>query len=114
MLIKPKSNKRINPIAIVNILCTSNNMLINVSNLDNETIYFSSNGFLGIKGSRRSTSYAGQANANIIGKKLYLLGVRYLYIKIKGFGHGRYSSLKGFHLSGIKILSIFKFSHIYR
>jgi small subunit ribosomal protein S11 len=106
MLIKLKTNKRTNLIAVANILSTSNNILINISDLDNKTIYFGSSGLLGVKGSRRSTSYAGQSIANMLGKKLFFLGVRYLYVKIKGFGYSRYSSLKGLNLAGIKFLSI--------
>ena len=106
MLIKLKTNKRTNLIAVANILSTSNNILINISGLDNKTIYFGSSGLLGVKGSRRSTSYAGQSIANMLGKKLFFLGVRYLYVKIKGFGYSRYSSLKGLNLAGIKFLSI--------
>ena len=106
MLINLKTNKKTNLIAVANILSTSNNILINISDLDNKTIYFGSSGLLGVKGSRRSTSYAGQSIANMLGKKLFFLGVRYLYVKIKGFGYSRYSSLKGLNLAGIKFLSI--------
>jgi small subunit ribosomal protein S11 len=106
MLINLKTNKKNNLIAVANILSTSNNILINISDLNNKTIYFGSSGLLGIKGSRRSTSYAGQSIANMLGKKLFFLGVRYLYVKIKGFGYSRYSSLKGLNLAGIKFLSI--------
>ena len=106
MLINLKTNKKTNLIAVANILSTSNNILINISDLSNKTIYFGSSGLLGIKGSRRSTSYAGQSIANMLGKKLFFLGVRYLYVKIKGFGYSRYSSLKGLNLAGIKFLSI--------
>jgi len=106
MLINLKINKKINLIAVANILSTSNNILINISDLNNKTLYFGSSGLLGVKGSRRSTSYAGQSIANMLGKKLYFLGVRYLYIKIKGFGYSRDSSLKGLKLTGIKFLLI--------
>ena len=106
MLINSKTNRKANLIAVANILSTSNNILINISDLNNKTIYFGSSGLLGIKGSRRSTSYAGQSIANVLGKKLFFLGIRYLYVKIKGFGYSRYSSLKGLNLAGIKFLSI--------
>ena len=34
------------------------------------------------------------------------MGIRYVYVKIKGFGNGRYSCLKALQLSGLRILSI--------
>ena len=106
MLTKPKLIKKINIIAIANISSSSNNVIINISDSSNNTICTGSGGLLGIKGSKRSTSYAGQAIGLMIGKKLITLGIRYLYVKVKGFGHGRYASLKGLSAAGIKILSI--------
>nr|YP_010577917.1 ribosomal protein S11 [Cryptomonas pyrenoidifera]UZP15137.1 ribosomal protein S11 [Cryptomonas pyrenoidifera] len=106
MLIKSRSIKKVSAIAVVNILSTSNNIIINISDTYKNTICIGSGGLLGIKGSKRSTSYAGQAIGIAVGKKVFILGVRYLYVKVKGFGHGRYSSLKGLSLSGLKILSV--------
>lgn len=106
MLLRSKISKEINLIAIINILSTSNNTLINVSNIYNKTLFFGSSGLLGIKGSRRSTSYAGQAIANLLGKKLTTMNIKYIYIKFKGFGKGRYSAIKGFCASGLNIVSV--------
>jgi small subunit ribosomal protein S11 len=106
MLIKSKTYKNKSLIAIVNIFSSSNNTLINISDTFGKTLFFGSGGLLGIKGSRRSTSYAGQAIASAIGKKLLSLGVKYIYIKLKGFGKGRYSSLKSFFVLGFNIINI--------
>jgi small subunit ribosomal protein S11 len=106
MLVKSKIVKRSNLIIIVNISCTSNNVIINISDIFNKTIYFGSGGLLGLKGSRRSTSYASQSIASVLGRKVYLLGARYAYVKIKGFGSSRYSSIKGLSMAGLKILNI--------
>ena len=101
-----KSNKKKNIIALVNILSTSNNTIINISDIFGKTLLFGSGGLLGIKGSRRSTYYAGEAISNVLGKKLYSLGIKYIYIKLKGFGKGRYPSVKGFSSLGFSILKI--------
>jgi len=106
MLIKSKTYKKKNLIAIVNILSTSNNTIINISDIYSKTLFFGSGGLLGIKGSRRSTSYAGQAIAGLLGKKLLSIGVKYIYIKLKGFGKGRYPGVKGFSTLGFNILNI--------
>jgi small subunit ribosomal protein S11 len=106
MLIKSKTHKKKNLVAIVNIFSTSNNTIINISDIYNRTLFFGSGGLLGIKGSRRSTSYAGQAMANVLGRKLFSLGIKYIYVKLKGFGKGRFASIKGFSILGFNILSI--------
>jgi small subunit ribosomal protein S11 len=106
MLIKSKAYRKKGLIAIVNVFSTSNNTIINISDIYSKTLFFGSGGLLGIKGSRRSTSYAGQAIASVLGKKLLGLGVKYIYIKLKGFGKGRYPSIKGFSILGFNILNI--------
>ena len=106
MLIKSKTYKKKILIAIVNILSTSNNIIINISDVCSRTLLFGSGGLLGIKGSRRSTSYAGQAVASVLGKKLLNLGVKYIYVKLRGFGKGRYPSIKGLSILGFNILNI--------
>jgi small subunit ribosomal protein S11 len=106
MLIKSKAYRKKVLIAIVNVFSTSNNTIINISDIYSKTLFFGSGGLLGIKGSRRSTSYAGQAIASVLGKKLLSLGTKYIYIKLKGFGKGRYPSIKGFSILGFNILNI--------
>nr|YP_010835022.1 ribosomal protein S11 [Cryptomonas gyropyrenoidosa]WFQ82697.1 ribosomal protein S11 [Cryptomonas gyropyrenoidosa] len=106
MLIKSKTPHKANIIAIINLWCTQNNTIINASYTNYKTILCNSTGALGIKGSRRSTYYAGQSISNISGKALKLLGVKYIYVKIKGFGKGRYSGIKGLLNTNLKFLSI--------
>jgi small subunit ribosomal protein S11 len=106
MLIKSNISKKKSLIAIVNIFSTSNNTIINISDIYNKTLLFGSGGLLGIKGSRRSTSYAGQTIAIVLGKKLLSLGVKYIYIKLRGFGKGRYNSVKSFYILGFNIINI--------
>lgn len=93
-------------LSIINVYCSSNNTTLNVSNFEKKTILCGSCGFLGIKGSRRSTSYASQAISSIFAKKLLFLGIKYAFIKLKGFGNGRYSCIRGLFLGGVKILRI--------
>lgn len=94
-------------LAIVNVLSSSNNTLVNISTVTNEILTCGSCGLLNIKGAKRGTSYASQKISTILGKKLFSMGFKFIYIKLKGFGNGRYSSLKGFGFSGLMILNIF-------
>lgn len=91
---------------IVYIYLTFNNTLISVTDINGKTILFGSSGLLGLKGAKRGTSYAGQSIATMLSKKLYLLGFRFLYIQLKGFGGARRSVLKGFAFSNFKVISI--------
>ena len=106
MLIKLKKNSQSSIISIVNINFTSNNTIITISDVKNKTLISGSSGLLGIKGSRRSTSYASQSIANLLGKKIFTAGVRYVCVRTKGFGKGKFSCLKGLYLAGLNILYV--------
>lgn len=92
--------------AIVSIRCTSNNTLITVINTKGSVILSCSNGYLGVKGAKRSTSYASQNLGYFVGKKLRFLNFKYVYIKLQGLGFGRFTCLKGIYYSGLRILCI--------
>ena len=92
--------------AVISIKCTSNNTLITAMNFKGSVIFSCSNGFLGIKGSKRSSLYASQNLGYFVGKKLHFLGFKYTYVKLKGLGFGRFTCLKGIYYSGLRILYI--------
>lgn len=93
-------------VAIVYIYTSFNNTLITITNTKGHTILFGSSGLLGLKGAKRSTAFAGQSLADILSKKMFMLGFRFVYIQLKGFGSARKSVLKGFSSSNFKILTI--------
>lgn len=93
-------------VAFVYINFSFNNTLITITNINGKTISFGSGGVLGLKGARRSTSYAGQTVANLLGKKIFSLGFRYIILNLNGFGSARKTVLKGFISTKLKILRI--------
>lgn len=93
-------------VAIVHISLSFNNTLITITNIHGKTISFGAGGFLGLKGAKRSTSYAGQTIAILLGKKIFALGFRYILLNLNGFGSARKTVLKGFLSTKLKILRI--------
>lgn len=93
-------------IAIIYVYSTFNNTLITITNIDGKVLTFGATGFLNIKGSKRSTAFAGQNIATVLAKKLTNLGIKFLQLKFKGFGISRKSVLKGFSTYNFTILSI--------
>lgn len=98
--------KNVYLIAIAYVYSSLNNTLITITNIKSQTILFGSSGLLALKGAKRSTSFAGQNLAEILGKKVFSIGFRFIYIQIKGFGNSRKSVLKGFMSSNLKIIAI--------
>ena len=86
--------------------CTSNNTKITVTDSEGKTLVWASGGSVGFKGSKRSTSYAAQATAEIVGEKAYKVGIRNIQVRLKGIGKGRFSVAKGLRSAGLRIQSI--------
>ena len=91
---------------IAHIVSSANNTIITVTDLSGNTKAWASCGSQGFKGSRRKTSYAAQATAEAIGTRCQELGITRITIRVRGFGPGRDSCIRGLHNSGLVILSI--------
>ena len=102
---KKKMKKNV-PNAIAHVSATFNNTIINITDLNGNTLAWSSSGTKGFKGSRKSTPYAAQMAAGDVGKKVKDYGVKYLEVFIKGPGAGRESALRSLQAVGFTITSI--------
>jgi len=93
-----------NGIAHVN--STFNNTMITISDVQGNTISWSSAGTLGFKGSRKSTPFAAQMAAEDAGKKAAEHGVKNLDVEVRGPGSGRESALRALQAVGFTVTSI--------
>ena len=93
-----------NGIAHVN--STFNNTMITISDVQGNTIAWSSSGILGFKGSRKSTPFAAQMAAEDAGKKAAEHGVKAIDVQVRGPGSGRESALRALQSVGFTVTSI--------
>ena len=93
-----------NGIAHVN--STFNNTTITISDVQGNTIAWSSAGTLGFKGSRKSTPFAAQMAAEDAGKKAAEHGVKSIDVEVRGPGSGRESALRALQSVGFSVTSI--------
>ena len=91
---------------IAHVSATFNNTVINITDVNGNTLAWSSSGVKGFKGSRKSTPYAAQVAAEDAGKKAKEHGIKSLEVFIKGPGAGRESALRSLQAVGITITSI--------
>ena len=104
---KPRLSKIKKPFGIAHVQCTSNNTIVTISRSNGNSVCWSSGGYRSIlKGSKRSTAYAGQRAAAEAAQKAKKLGCRNLQIQFKGFGRGRNSIIKGLRTAGLPITKI--------
>ncbi len=93
-----------NGIAHVN--ATFNNTMITITDVQGNTISWSSAGGQGFKGSRKSTPYAAQMAGEDAGRKAQEHGVKTLEVNVKGPGSGRESALRALQAIGFTITAI--------
>jgi len=91
---------------IAHVSATFNNTMITITDVQGNTISWSSAGGQGFKGSRKSTPYAAQMAAEDAGRKAQEHGVRTLEVNVKGPGSGRESALRALQAVGMTITAI--------
>ena len=102
---KSKSKKRV-VTGIAHILSSFNNTIITISDDNGNTLAWSSAGYKGFKGSRKSTPFAAQIAAEDVGNKAKEFGVKSLKVEVSGPGSGREAALRSLQSIGYVITSI--------
>ena len=91
---------------IAHVSATFNNTMITITDVQGNTISWSSAGGMGFKGSRKSTPYAAQMAGEDAGRKAQEHGVKTLEVHVKGPGSGRESALRALQAVGFVITAI--------
>ena len=103
--VKRRERKNITS-GVAHVNATFNNTLVPITDIQGNTIAWSSAGSLGFKGSRKSTPYAAQMAAEDAGRKAVEHGVKTLEVEVTGPGSGRESALRALQVVGFTITTI--------
>src|SRR5260221_2420488 len=90
---KKKAKKNV-ATGIAHIQSTFNNTVVTITDVNGNTVGWSSAGARGFKGSRKSTPFAAQLAAEEAARKAMDHGVRSVAVFVKGPGAGRESALR--------------------
>lgn len=101
-----KKVKKNVPQGIAHIKATFNNTIINITDLEGNTVAWASAGTIGFKGSRKSTPFAAQQAAESAAKQAAEHGVRKVEVRVKGPGSGRETAIRTLQANGIEVGSI--------
>lgn len=92
---------------VAHIYASFNNTIVTLTDLQGNTLSWSSAASCGYRGSRKSTPYAaGEAATKCAGFVIENLGMKAVHVKTRGPGPGRESAVRALHAAGLKILSI--------
>lgn len=103
---KKKKGKRQVQKGQAHIKCTYNNTIITISDANGAVLGWSSAGYLGFKGAKKSTPYAATKVSNDVSEKVQKYGIRELMVFIKGVGGGREASIRGLANAGFDLSAI--------
>ncbi len=92
--------------ALVHVKASFNNTIVTITDLQGNTLCWSSAGSIGYKGSRKSTPFAAQRAAERAGELANKFGVKEVEVRIKGPGSGRESAVRALRQSGLDIKSV--------
>ena len=102
---KSKGRKNI-PYGIAHIQSTFINTIVNITDLDGNTIAWGSAGGQGFKGSRKSTPFAAQITATAVARNAQEHGVTRVDVRVKGVGSGRETAVRSLQAAGLEIGNI--------
>ena len=91
---------------VAHVNASFNNTMITITDVQGNTIAWSSSCAMGFKGSRKSTPYAAQIAAETAARKAQDHGMRTLEVEVSGPGSGRESALRALQAAGFTITTI--------
>lgn len=104
---KPKKRARRNLVEGKAFIHASyNNTIITITDVDGNTVAWSSAGSIGYKGSKKGTPYAAQLAAADATRKAQNMGLSQLDIVIRGTGSGREQAIRSIQATGVNVRTI--------
>ena len=103
--VKRRERKNISA-GVVHVNASFNNTIVTVTDMQGNTISWSSAGAHGFKGSRKSTPYAAQVTADAAARKAQEHGLKTVLVEVNGPGTGRESALRALQATGLVVTSI--------
>ncbi len=103
---KKKKNKRVGSHGHCHVLAGFGNVVVTMTEINGDTVSWSSAGHMGFKGSRKGTPFAAQVTAEDAVKKAMELGMRSADVFISGPGAGREPSVRAMAALGLKVTSL--------
>ena len=91
---------------MVHVNASFNNTTITITDVQGNTICWSTSGKMGFKGSRKSTPYAAQLAGEQVAKAAMENGMRTVEVEVTGPGSGRESALRALQAAGLQVTSI--------
>ena len=101
-----KKSKNVEAVGVAHILSTFNNTIVTLTDREGNVISWATPGKMSIKGSRKSTPFAGQLAAEKAAQEAMSMGLRRVEVWVKGPGVGRDSAIRALQNAGLEVTAI--------
>ena len=104
---RPKRRERKNITSgIAHVNASFNNTVVTITDVQGNTIAWSSSGTQGFKGSRKSTPFAAQVTADAAARKGIEQGLQKVEVFVKGPGSGRETAIRSLQAAGLEVTGV--------
>ena len=93
-------------VGVAHINASFNNTVVNITDMQGNTIVWATPGTVGFSGSKKSTPFAAQVAGADAAKRAKELGLKTVEVLVKGPGAGRESAIRALQSSGLIITTI--------
>jgi len=90
----------------VYVQATYNNTIVTLTDLNGNTLAWSSAGHCGFKGPKKATPYAASSIVKNVADRVKEIGLKEVSVFVKGVGSGRDAAVRALNANGFSILSI--------
>jgi len=101
-----KKSKKTISTGVVHIKSTFNNTIVNITDKQGNTLFWSSAGGSGFKGAKKGTPFAAQSAAEKVATAAFEQGMRQAEVIVSGPGSGRETAIRALNGSGLEVLVI--------
>lgn len=88
---------------IAHIQSTFNNTIVTITDVNGNTVAWSSAGTMNFSGSRKQTPFAAQLTAQACAKQAMEHGMKRVEVRVKGPGPGRESAIRALTAAGLEV-----------
>ncbi len=105
---KSKKKKVVKSVAQGNayVQATYNNTIVTLTDLNGNTLAWSSAGNCGFKGPKKATPYAASMIVKAAADRVKEIGLKEINVFVKGVGAGRDSAVRALNANGFQVLSV--------
>jgi len=105
---KTRKKKAIKQVATgcVYIHATFNNTIVTITDTEGNVLSWSSAGHCGFRGPKKATPYAASVIVKDAVDRIQDVGLKEVYVFVRGVGQGRESAVRALNAQGVNVLSI--------